>query len=137
MMQASCPTLATRKPGQFTEHQPHARINYMRDIRILEQLVMAKAGNAKLNVLELAKLVHAFCEIMECVRVMRGVPLPGQFRPVATKAQLDTMLKRARKAALIDIDAIADERAEGSPLGEAEDPSPGEDTTSEKSKESL
>lgn len=52
---------------------------------------------------DLAALARAWATVQESVRVIRGVPLPGQYRPDLDTKQLERAILRARKRSAIDL----------------------------------
>jgi hypothetical protein len=76
------------------------------EARQLQRLVFQDCSDSKTNARDRAALARAWCVLQDCIRVMRGLPLPGQYRPEADPAKLMKQLKSAMKKSPIDASAI-------------------------------
>lgn len=103
-----------------TRHAPKP-VSLKRDAAELEQLIMKAARQPKVRVVDLTALVRAFCQLAECIRVLRGLPLPGQLRPDLDPQQLSRAIKRMKQKLPLDIGSSIEapsEKEETSDQGE-------------------
>ncbi len=98
----------------------------------LQQTLFERAAKPKVRADHLASLARAWCVVQEAVRIMRGLPLPGQLRPDLDPVQLTRALKRSKSRS--PILELANAKHFEAP---EEAPAPAPDAATKKVKESL
>ena len=73
------------------------------EARQMQRLLFADVRKQDTKPSDRALLARAWCSLQECIRVMRGLPLPGQYRPEHDAAKLAKQLKQAMRRQPIDI----------------------------------
>lgn len=99
--QPKTPSSLIRKqpPGIATRFSATYRpkgINLKKDAAEVEQLIMKRARNPKVETSDLASLVRAFVSLVQVIQELRGVPRPGQLRPDLDPVQMSRAIKRLR-----------------------------------------
>lgn len=75
----------------------------MSDALDLEQVIMSRVRLPEATNLDVASLVTSFCRLMECIRIMRNKPLPGQLQPSLDPASMAKRLRKLRATKAINI----------------------------------
>ncbi len=116
------PTIRT--PRKRPNRSEAKAVAYARDIL---ELMHADATDPKTKPLARASIARSFAILGDAIRVWRGIPSPGQYRPDLDPAQLSKAMKRARARLPIEMAAQSFEAPEEER----------EETPHEKKKESL
>lgn len=87
----------------------------VQDAIAIQHVLKTDIANPKTTPLARAALARAWATVQDSIRVMRGIPLPGQFRPDELPS------KKARKGKLIEI-AEAPAEAPEQPTAAATEP---------------
>jgi hypothetical protein len=95
------PNLAGLRP--FHTNPNPIRVNYRSQTLAVTTVVFDRIMAKKTKAVDLIGLARVWCSLMETVRIMRGVPLPGQLRPDLDPVQMMKAIKRARSRGSIDI----------------------------------
>ena len=91
--------------------------------RELQELLMADAKNPETKPAVRAVLARSWCLVTESIRILRGIPAPGQLRPDLDPVNLARALKRHRSRGTVL------ELSPSMPAAEPEDRSLSEPTT--------
>lgn len=90
-------TTTTRKPPKDTpETAALARITPLMEARAIQRFIYHRATKSKVSDSALASLARSWCLVQDCIRVMRGIPSPGQLRPDLDPQQMMKAMKRAK-----------------------------------------
>lgn len=98
-------TTTVCRPAKDTpETQDLPRITPLMEARAIQRLIYDRAARDKVTDVALASLARSWCLVQECIRVMRGIPSPGQLRPDLDPVQLSRALKRMKsRKPILDI----------------------------------
>lgn len=75
----------------------------LKEARTLQRLMFAEASKPDCKPSVLALLARSWCLVQESIRIMRGIPSPGQLRPDLDHTQLMRQIKRARSRQPIEL----------------------------------
>ena len=80
----------------------------LKEARALQRLMFDDANDPNCKPSVRALLARSWCLLQDTIRVMRGVPSPGQLRPDLDPVQMARMLKRAKARKPIDLEQLTD-----------------------------
>lgn len=69
----------------------------LREARTLQRIIFAQAQDPMIKPVDLSALARAWSALQESIRVLRGIPLPGQLRPDGLPT------KRGKRGAVIEL----------------------------------
>ena len=99
-------SLANLRPKSANAKEIELALSPMTEARQIQRLTFKACSDSKTTPLALAALARSWCTLQDCIRVMRGLPLPGQYRPESDPAALAKQLKRALKKSPIDVSGL-------------------------------
>lgn len=83
---------------------PDGRFTPLMEARHLQRLIFTQSTGKKVTPVALSHLARAWCAVQDCIRVMKGIPSPGQLRPDLDPVQLSRALKRMKsRKPILDI----------------------------------
>ena len=82
---------------------PRPQSNAYQQAIYLQRLILYEAGRKRCSGPALARLAIAWAHVEERKRILRGVPLPGQFRPDLDPVQLAKALQRQKSRQILDM----------------------------------
>jgi hypothetical protein len=104
------------------------------EARFMQGVMVRDIADKDTKPADRAALARAWCSLQEAIRVMRGLPLPGQLRPESDPVLLSKQLARALKKSPINVATIRTFNApsEDPPEEESTPKTAGEKTEPEK-----
>ena len=135
---------STRPPQANRSKPPNAHtashVNLYRNLRDVQQVMYRRLLVAKISNKALADLARSFVQVVDLLRVLKGIPDPGRLVPSMTPKQAMAMLRNSRRqlslagpGAVLDVTEITPKAETPEPAK----PSGKEGTEPEKSSGSL
>jgi hypothetical protein len=109
---------------------PDRPTTQLREARDLQRLIYVDCQRESIKPSDLAALARAWAVLQESIRVLRGIPSPGQLRPDLDPVQLKRAMKRARGRQPIEIAQMVNAAA-GAAMMDAEEEQPASDGAEE------
>jgi hypothetical protein len=96
-----------QKPPPEKPCLPHPEQGQIRQALAIQRLLCWTMWQPETSTADLSRLALAWSSVRESLRVLRGLPLPGQLRPDLDPLQLAKALKRQRDRSMPTIETSA------------------------------